>query len=72
MAIYFSNISNILHTCLTFDMEETFSHKIIQKAECLEWSDYNLWHFEISPAKGGGGGLFGPDLEDKVMVNGLI
>ena len=32
---------------------------------------YNLRHFEISPATGGGG-LFGPDPENKVMVNGLI
>ena len=38
---------------------------------------YNLRHFEISPATGGGGGgeggrLFGPDPENKVTVTGSI
>ena len=39
---------------------------------CIQHWPYNLRHFEISSATGGGGGLFGPDPENKVMVNGLI
>ena len=31
-----------------------------------------LWHFEILPAGGGGGGEVDPDLENKVTENGLI